>query len=103
MRSSRTRPSDEERMEKTRRLEQAREQLASLRPGGSPATAMSVESAAVIEPRATLAMPCPHCGGQYRVLEHTRPIPSLRRLDVECRHCATPRALWFRISTREPN
>lgn len=92
-----------DRAEKTLQLEQARERLAALRPGGSPATAVTVESASVIEPRATLAMPCPHCGGQYRVLEHTRPIPSLRRLDVECRHCATPRALWFRIATREVN
>jgi hypothetical protein len=92
-----------DRYERTRRLEQAREQLAALRPGGSRATPMQVVSASVIESRATTSMPCPHCGGQYRVLEHTRPVPQLRRLDVECRHCATPRALWFTIVDREPN
>jgi rRNA maturation protein Nop10 len=95
--------SPNERFERTRRLEQAREQLAALRPGGSPATAMHVVSAAIIESRATTSMPCPHCGGQYRVLEHTRPVPQLRRVDVECRHCATPRTLWFTIVDREPN
>lgn len=101
VRSSRT--SSEDRVEKARSLEAARERLAEVRPGGSPATAMPVVSAAVIEPRATLSMPCPHCGGQHRVLEHTRPVPQLRRLDVECRHCGTPRALWFRIIEHEPN
>jgi hypothetical protein len=101
MRSSRTRA--EERFEMAQRLEHARERLAALRPAGSPAHAMPVSSAAVIEPRATTAMPCPHCGGQYRVLEHTRPIAPLRRLEVECRHCATPRVLWFRIVADEPN
>lgn len=103
VRSSRAR--HELRVEQARRLETARERLAEVRPGGSPATAMPVSSAAVIEPRAVTAMPCPHCGGQYRILEHTRPIAPLRRLDVECRHCGTARALWFRIvdATREPN
>ncbi len=85
------------------RLELARERLATSLPGGSPATPVVVPSSAVIEPRATAAMPCPHCAGQYRVLEHTRPVPSLRRVEVECRHCATPRTLWFRIEPREPN
>lgn len=103
VRSARSR--DEQRVEHALRLEAARERLAEVRPGGSPATAMPVPSAAVIEPRAVAAMPCPHCGGQYRILEHTRPVAPLRRLDVECRHCGTPRALWFRIvdDVREPN
>ncbi len=100
MRSSRTSP--QQRFEMAQRLELARERLAALRPAGSPANAMAVTSAAVIEPRAA-ALPCPHCGGQYRVLEHTRPVAPLRRLDVECRHCATLRTLWFRIVADEPN
>ena len=61
-----------------------------------------VASAAVIEVRAA-AMECPQCGGQYRLHEHTRPVPSLRRVDVACRRCGTPRTLWFRIEDREPN
>jgi hypothetical protein len=103
MRIPRPTPSPQARFEMSRRLEQAKEQLAALRPGGSPATPMRVVSAAVIEPRATTSMPCPHCGGQYRVLEHTRPVPRLRRLEVECRHCGTPRAMWFTIVPDEPN
>ena len=73
------------------------ERLASLLPGGSPSRPFPVASSAVIEGHAAASMPCPHCGGQYRILEHTRPIPGLRRVDVECRHCSTPRALWFAI------
>ncbi|MBS1120682.1 MAG: hypothetical protein H6Q90_2910 [Deltaproteobacteria bacterium] len=82
--------------------ERAREQLAALRPGGSARWAIEVSSAAVIEPRAA-AMACPHCGGQYRIHDHTRPHPGIRRVDVACRNCSTPRILWFRIAPREPN
>lgn len=84
------------------RLELAREQLAALLPGGSQARTIDVTSAAVIEGRAA-TMACPQCGGLYRILEHTRPVPGVRRVDVACRHCSTPRALWFRIVLREPN
>lgn len=82
--------------------EQAREQLAALSPGGSPRRAISVASAAVIEGRAA-TMACPQCGGLYRMHEHTRPVPGLRRVEVACRQCSTPRVLWFRIEDREPN
>ena len=78
------------------RREQAREELAALAPGGSPYRPIEVTSASVIEVRAE-ALPCPRCGGQYRIHEHTRPVPGLRRVDVACRRCSTPRALWFRI------
>lgn len=84
------------------RREQARERLAALSPGGSPRRAIPVASAAVIEGRAA-AMACPQCGGQYRLHEHTRPVPGVRRVDVACRRCGTPRTLWFRIEVREPN
>jgi hypothetical protein len=56
----------------------------------------------VIEPRA-MALPCPHCGGEYRVIEHVRRATGLRLVDVACRHCSAPRALWFRIVPHEPN
>lgn len=89
-------------MRAAQRLEMAREQLVALLPGGSPDRAIDVTSAAVIEVRAA-AMACPQCGGLYRILDHTRPVPGVRRVDVACRHCSTPRALWFRIREREPN
>jgi hypothetical protein len=80
----------------------AREQLAALVRGGSSSYPIRVASSSVIEPRA-IAGPCPLCGGEYRVEEHTRPVPSLRRVDVVCRHCSTPRTLWFTIVPYEPN
>jgi hypothetical protein len=78
------------------------ERLTALSPGGSARWAIAVASASVIEGRAA-SMPCPRCGGEYRIHEHTRPFPGVRRVDVSCRHCSTPRALWFKIVSREPN
>jgi hypothetical protein len=88
--------------ERALRREHARELLATLTAGGSPSRPIEVSSAAVIEPRAT-TIPCPHCGGYYRIQEHTRPVAGLRQVDVTCRHCSTPRTLWFRIVTTEPS
>ena len=78
------------------------EHLAALVRGGSPAYPIRVSSSSVIEARAA-AGPCPLCGGEYRIEEHTRPVPALRRVDVACRHCSTPRTLWFTIVPYEPN
>ncbi len=94
---------DAERVERVERVERDREQLAALLPGGSASRPVEVTSAAVIEGHATAAMPCPQCGGQYRVTEHTRPVPSLRRVDVGCRECGVERTLWFRIVANELN
>ena len=88
--------------ERALRHESTRELLAALQPGGSPGRPIEVSSAAVIEPRAT-TIACPLCDGYYRVLEHTRPVPGLRHLEVKCRHCGTQRSLWFRIVPDEPN
>jgi hypothetical protein len=82
--------------------ESAKEELSRLVRGGSPSWPIVVASASVIEARAT-SLPCAQCGGEYRVLEHTRPVPELRRLDVACRHCSTPRVLWFSIAPFETN
>jgi hypothetical protein len=79
-----------------------KERLAALSRGGSPHLPIRVASASVIEARAA-ALPCPRCGGEYRIHEHTRPVPALRRVDVACRHCSTPRTLWFTIAPYEPN
>jgi hypothetical protein len=84
------------------RREHAREQLASLVRGGAPGCPIRVASASVIEARAAV-LPCPQCGGEYRIHEHTRPVPELRRVDVACRQCSTPRTLWFSIVPFEPN
>jgi len=84
-------------------MEHTREQLASLLPGGSPRRPVEVASSSVIEGHAADRMPCPQCGGHYRILEHTRPVPGLRRIDAECRYCGVPRVLWYRIVTDEPN
>jgi hypothetical protein len=89
-------------MQRALQREQAQERLAALSPGGSPQRAIPVASAAVIEVRAA-ATPCPQCGGLYRLHEHTRPLPGIRRVDVACRQCSTPRTLWFRIVETEPS
>jgi Ribonuclease G/E len=89
-------------VERALQREHAREQLAALSPGGSLQRTIPVPSAAVIEVRAA-AMPCPQCGGLYRLREHTRPLPGVRRVDVACRQCSTPRSLWFRIVDDDPN
>ncbi len=77
-------------------LEEERETAA---PGGSPATALPVATAAVIEAKVA-ALPCPRCGGSHRLLEHTRPRPGLREVAVVCRQCGTARSWWFSLGSR---
>ncbi|MGE0871107.1 MAG: hypothetical protein AB7P03_21260 [Kofleriaceae bacterium] len=79
-----------------------RERLASLVRGGSPDRPIAVASAAVIEIRVG-AMNCADCGWTYRLLEHVRAAPGVRRVDVECRGCSTHRSFWFRLTANEPN
>ena len=79
-----------------------RELLASLSPGGSRERPIKVASASVVEVR-TSALSCPLCGGTYRLDEHIAPAAGLRRVDVHCRHCSTPRSIWFRIEAAELN
>ncbi len=79
-----------------------RELLASLSPGGSPERPIKVGSAAVVEVR-TAALGCPLCGGTFRLDEHVSIASGLRRVDVHCRQCSTPRSLWFRLVSNEPN
>jgi predicted Zn finger-like uncharacterized protein len=63
---------------------------------------MPVVTTAVIEPRVKSLL-CPHCQGEYRVLDHEAPAPALRRVDVMCRNCSAPRSFWFRVVRGEPN
>jgi len=79
-----------------------RERLAALSPGGSRERPMPVGSASVVEVRAN-ALTCPHCGGTYRLHEHVAAATGLRRVDVSCRYCGTPRSLWFRLVSYDPN
>ena len=85
-----------------RALVRDREKLAALSPGGARAHPIEVTSAAVVEVRVG-ALPCPQCGGEYRIKEHASVEAGLRRLDVKCNLCGTPRTLWFRLVSDEPN
>lgn len=84
------------------RKENSREQLLALQPGGTRERPIEVSSAAVIEPRVA-NLSCPHCGGTYRLHEHEREAPSLRRVDAGCRVCSAPRSIWFRLVPDELN
>lgn len=85
-----------------RQLVRDREKLALLSPGGTRERPIEVGSAAVVEVRAG-ALPCPQCGGAYRIKEHASPESGIRRLEVKCNLCGTPRTLWFRLVSDEPN
>jgi predicted Zn finger-like uncharacterized protein len=91
---------DEERA--ARQLVRDRERLAALSPGGTAERPIAVPSAAVVEGRALNAT-CPQCGGGYRILEHASPASGLRRVDVRCQMCRTPRTLWFRLTSDAPS
>jgi hypothetical protein len=82
--------------------QESREHLAALLPGGSRERPMIVHYAAVIEPR-VLNWTCPLCNGEYRIHEHERPSPGIRRVDVGCRQCSTTRSFWFRLVDLEAN
>lgn len=79
-----------------------REKLARLSPGGTPEHPIGVVSSAVIDGRAT-TMRCPLCDGHYRLRDHVSEGAGLRRLDLTCHDCGTPRSIWFRLGTTEPN
>jgi hypothetical protein len=79
-----------------------RELLASLMPGGSRERPIKVGSASVVEVR-TAALACPLCGGSFRLEDHVSHASGVRRVDVTCRHCSTPRSLWFALVSNEPN
>jgi hypothetical protein len=86
--------------ERTRaKLQEDRERLFVLEPGGRPERPLEAHSAAVIETQAT-SVPCPRCGGSQEVIEHTALVHNgirLREAKLRCRQCGTKRSLWFRI------
>jgi hypothetical protein len=85
-----------------RQLVRDREKLAALSPGGSAARPIAVDSAAVVEVRVR-SLPCPQCGGEYRIGEHRAPASGLRQVAVTCTRCHVSRELWFRLTSSEPS
>lgn len=84
---------------KERKLSADLDKLFSLGPGGSPATALTVPTTALVEPSAT-AFPCPLCLGKLRMVDHDvdRDTADLLRIArCQCVECNTPRNMWFRI------
>ncbi len=80
-----------------RALVRDRERLAALQPGGAADHPIAVASSAIIEGRAR-ALPCPQCGGVFRVDDHQAPTGDLRAVSVTCLQCTAKRQLWFRIA-----
>jgi len=81
------------------RLEADRERLFALSPGGSPERPLDAASAAVIESHA-LSVPCPRCGANHELIEHSAHVlrgVRLRETLLRCRQCGSQRSLWFKI------
>jgi len=85
-----------------RALVRDRERLAALSPGGTRERPIEVASASVVEVRVG-ALACPQCEGEYRIREHASVAAGIRRVDVKCVICGTPRTLWFRLGSNEVN
>ena len=82
-----------------RGLVRDREKLDALAPGGSAARPIVLESAALIELRATRT-PCPQCDGELQLLSHDAVVVDERRLRVarlRCRTCGAPRQRWYAL------
>jgi len=78
--------------------------LAAELPGARPETALSVTSAAVVEPRAR-AHRCVFCDGELELTEHRVAAHAgelLREVELRCRLCHTPRRLFFRVAPPLP-
>lgn len=85
-----------------KKLEDAREKLALLSPGGAPERPIEVTSASVIEPHA-LGLGCARCEGALRLEAHDA-IGSahgpLRRVRCRCTRCGATRVVWLRVAAR---
>ena len=82
-----------------------REKLARLEPGGSPARPWTVESASLVEPRAT-GLPCLRCDSPVRAASHDAEDfdgTPLRVVGTECKRCGARRTLYFAIQPPLPN
>lgn len=87
-------------------LARDRERLFLLEPGGSPARAIDVPSASVVESHA-LGVPCPLCQGPHEMLEHLAITAEsgarLREVRLRCRQCGSRCSLFFRLLEPKPN
>lgn len=99
--SKKKRPRTERRARarEAQKLGDAREKLARLSPGGTPARAIDVKTAAVVE-RVALALGCARCDGELRLEAHdalgTDHGP-LRRVRGQCKRCRAIREVWLRV------
>ncbi len=87
------------------RLQDERERLFALEPGGNPSRPIETASAAVIDSHAT-SVPCPRCGGSLELVEHAATVHDgvrLREAKLRCRQCGSARSLWFKIVISAPN
>ena len=81
------------------KLQQDKLKLAELSEGGAAQRPIAVESASVVESRAS-SLPCVVCDYGCHVLNHealTDGGERLRRLEVGCSRCGTRRYLYFRV------
>jgi DNA-directed RNA polymerase subunit RPC12/RpoP len=87
-------------------LARDRERLFALEAGGSPARAIDVLSASVVESHA-LGVRCPLCEGAHEMLEHAAVVTEsgarLREVHLRCRQCGSRRSLFFRLCESKPN
>jgi len=77
----------------------ARQKLARLEPGGAAERPLVVESASVVEARAS-GEACLACGARVRVVDHsveTSAGQRLRVVRVRCLVCGSDRTFYFRI------
>jgi hypothetical protein len=84
------------------KLARARERLAALEAGGTPAHPAAVESASQVEGRAE-QLECLRCAGALRVVEHRARVDpragSVREVQLRCAACGAERLAYFRIAS----
>jgi hypothetical protein len=81
------------------KIADARVKLAALQEGGAPERPIVIESASLVEVRAESLL-CPRCSERLECKEHLAEEidgVSLRVARMQCRACAAPRVVYFRI------
>jgi hypothetical protein len=102
---SRTRTQRRAAERELQKLEDAREKLSRISPGGTPENPLEVQSASVIELAAT-ALGCNRCAAEVRVEAHEAIVTSSggeRRVVLRCKSCGHLREVFVRLSTRTLN
>jgi hypothetical protein len=94
----RTRTERRQSERETKKLADAREKLALVSEGGSPERPLVVESASIVEARAS-ALGCARCGNETRIAEHDA-VKGLRRIRAICKRCGAMRETWLVIAER---